>query len=359
MLIISTAILMNISMDQNKINFSSENYAGVQPDIMNALASANKSSFPSYGNDPYTQEAASVFKSLFGEEIEVFFAFNGTGANNFGIGSVVERYHSIFCTDVAHLFVDESTAPETFIGARIYPVRSVNGKMSIEDLRSRLNRINDVHHPQPKVVSITQPTEYGTVYSLQEIRDIKEVCTHYSMVLHVDGARYFNAAFHLGGSLKEISADIDILTLGGTKIGMMFGEAVIFFNPGKTPSYKYHLKRSMQLASKNRFMAVQFMAVLKEDLWKKIAAHANSLALSFSQEIASIPSIEVLYPVESNAVFVTMPAAVYKKMQEVATFYLWNEERNEYRFMFSFDTRQSDVIGFIDRLKIEMNISDH
>lgn len=345
-------------MIQNKINFSSENYAGVQPEIMNALAGANQNSFPSYGNDPYTQEAAGIFKNLFGEDIEVFFAFNGTGANNFGIGSVVERYHSIFCTDIAHLFVDESTAPETFIGARIYPVHSVNGKMSIEDLRSRLNRVNDVHHPQPKVVSITQPTEYGTVYSLEEIRLLKEVCTQYSMILHVDGARYFNAALHLGGSLKEISADIDILTLGGTKIGMMFGEAVIFFKPDKSPSYRYHLKRSMQLASKNRFMAVQFMAVLKEDFWKKIACHANGLALSFAREIATIPSIEVLYPVQSNAVFITMPVSVYQKMQEHATFYLWNEGRNEYRFMFSFDTQQSDITGFLEKLKIEISLCD-
>lgn len=340
-------------MNQPKINFGSENFAGVQPEIMNALAAANTGQVPSYGNDAYSQATVELFKQEFGDNIDVYFTFNGTGANNFGIGAVVERYQSIFCTDVSHLFVDESTAPETFIGCRIYPVNSANGKISVTDLRARIKRVNDIHHPQARIVTLTQPTEYGTVYSIEELRQIKAVCTEHAMLLHVDGARFFNAAASLGGTLKEITADagVDILTLGGTKIGMMFGEAVIFFNPVKPPTYKFNLKRSMQLASKNRFIAVQFQAVLLDELWRRIATHANQLALSFSKAVTSFPEIELAYPVDTNAVFLKMPKAVALELQEFATFYLWNEARNEYRFMFSFDSTQEEADLLCERLR--------
>jgi threonine aldolase len=339
--------------NQGKINLSSENYAGVHPDIMDALAKANTGSAPSYGNDGYTKETVALFKQHFGDDIDVYFAFNGTGANNFGIGSVTEKFSSIFCTDVAHLMVDESTAPETFIGCRMYPVNQTDGKIVLSDLKSKIKRFGDVHHPQPKLISLTQPTEYGTVYTLDELKAIKQVCTDNGMLLHVDGARFFNAAAYLNATLKQISADagVDILTLGGTKSGLMFGEAVIFFNTDKPGSHKYNLKRSMQLASKNRFIAVQFDALLRGGLWKEIAEHSNNLALKLKMLLSQIPSLEFTQPVETNAVFVKLPASIYDKTQEFSSFYEWNEEKSEYRFMISFNTTEEEIKTFVDKLR--------
>src|SRR3569833_2001596 len=176
----------------NKINFARENYAPVHPQIMEALLASNNGNQPSYGNDEISQEIIQLFKKEFGDSIEVYFVFNGTGANNFGFSCMVERHHSVFCSDVAHLYVDESIAPEAIIGCRLYPVRSVNGKIVPDELKKAIKRIGDVHHPQPKVVSLTQPTEYGTVYTIDEMRSIKNICTANNMLLHVDGARFFN-----------------------------------------------------------------------------------------------------------------------------------------------------------------------
>jgi len=292
----------------NKINFASENYAGVQTDIMQALAEANTGAAPSYGNDVYTAETIGVIKEHFGDDIEVYFTFNGTGANNFGLSAVAARFNSIFCTDVAHLYVDESTAPESFTGCRLYPVMSTSGKVAAADLKAAIKRAGDIHHPQPGIVSLTQPTEYGTVYTTEELQAIKAICNENNLLLHVDGARFFNAAPFLDASLKEMTREtgIDILTLGGTKAGMMFGEAVIFFDKDASGSRKYYLKRSMQLASKNRFIAAQFKAMLQNDLWRKLAVHTNNLAKEFEKQVAGIPGIKIAHPVETTAVFLNM-----------------------------------------------------
>jgi len=183
----------------HKINFASENYAPVHPQLMEALIEANTGNQPSYGNDDITRETVQLFKKIFGDNIDVHFVFNGTGANNFGLSCMVERHHSIFCSDVAHLYVDESNAPEAVLGCRLYPVKSANGKIIIDELKKSIKRIGDVHHPQPKVISLTQPTEYGTVYTLDELKAIKDICTANNMLLHVDGARFFNAAVFRDG----------------------------------------------------------------------------------------------------------------------------------------------------------------
>jgi threonine aldolase len=341
-----------------KISFASENFCGAHDLIMNALIDANTGNMPSYGKDPFTADTVALFRDVFGDDIEVYFTFNGTGANNFGLGAVTKRHHSIFCSDVAHLYVDESTAPETFIGCRLYPVNSKSGKIVPDDLKSRLGRVGDLHHPQPGVVSLTQPTEYGTVYSIGELKAIKAVCTENNMLLHVDGARFFQAAEHLHVSLKELSRDVgvDILTLGGTKAGLLFGEAVIFFNArvgdgfrGAGDGFRFDLKRSMQLASKNRFIAVQFQRLLQGELWREIAGHTNELARYFAGEIEGI--LELAHPVESNAVFVRMPRSLHGKMQEVASFYWWNEERSEARFIFSFNNTKEEIGRFVERLR--------
>ncbi|MBS1527602.1 MAG: aminotransferase class I/II-fold pyridoxal phosphate-dependent enzyme [Bacteroidetes bacterium] len=336
-----------------KINFASENYAGAQPDIMQALADVNKGSVPSYGNDEYTADAIATIKRHFGDDIEVYFTFNGTGANNFGLGAVAARFNSIYCSDVAHLYVDESTALESFTNCRLYPVPSESGKIILSELKNAIKRIGDIHHPQPGVVSITQPTEYGTVYTVDELKAIKALCIENNLLLHADGARYFNAAAHLGLSLKEMTRDagIDILTLGGTKAGMMFGEAVIFFTRDTSGSRKYNLKRSMQLASKNRFIAAQFTRMLHDDLWLKLAGRTNNLAAEFEKRIANIPGISIAHPVETNAVFLKMSPAIHAKMQQHAYFYYWNDLKEEVRLVFSFDNTLEEIDEFIGLLK--------
>jgi threonine aldolase len=335
------------------INFASENYAGVQADMMQAVMDANKSHARSYGNDSYTAEAAKIIRDTFGADADVYFTFNGTGANNFGLASITNRYNSIFCSDVAHLYVDESTAPETFVGCRIFVVPSESGKISADELKISIKRAGDIHHPQPKVVSITQPTEYGTVYTIDELKAIKAMCVENNMLLHVDGARYFNAAVYLGTTLKEMTTDvgIDVLTLGGTKAGMMFGEAVIFFNKDQAEGYKYNLKRSMQLASKNRFIAAQFTAMLKDNTWQNLAAYTNGLAKEFEKRIASIPQIAVMHPVETNAVFLKMSPALHEKMQHHTHFYYWNDLKEEVRLVFSFDNTIEEIERFIELLR--------
>jgi threonine aldolase len=337
----------------SKINFASENYAGVQQDIMQALADVNTGSAPSYGNDGYTAEGVAAIKSHFGDHIEVFFTFNGTGANNFGLGAAAARYNSIYCSDVAHLYVDESTAPESFTGCRLYAIKSEAGKISPADLKAAVKRAGDIHHPQPGVVSLTQPTEYGTVYTIAELQAIKAICNDNNLLLHVDGARFFNAAVYLDASLKEMTREtgIDILTLGGTKAGMMYGEAVIFFNKDSSGSRKYHLKRSMQLASKNRFIAAQFSAMLNNDLWKKLAIQTNMLAKEFERQISGISGIRIAQPVETNAVFLNMSPELHAKMQQHAYFYYWNDLKGEVRLVFSFDNTTEEITEFVQLLK--------
>src|SRR5450755_416671 len=341
-------------MEDEKINFSSENFSGVHDLIMKALIDANRSNMPSYGSDPVTLDTITLFKEVFGKDIEVYFTFNGTGANNFGLGCVVGKHHSVFCSDIAHVYVDESTSPKTFMGCRLYPVKSENGKIVLDDLKSRIKRAGDLHHPQPKVISLTQPTEYGTVYSIAELKAIQAVCAQKNMLLHVDGARFFNAATYLNASLMDISqaVGVDILTLGGTKQGLMYGEAVIFFNPAVNNDFRFHLKRSMQLASKSRFIAIQFQALLRNNLWQEIARHTNELAACFRKEIEGITALKLSRPVESNAVFFRMPKMLHEKMQETATFYWWNEEESEARFIFSFNNTLEDVRRFGEKLRL-------
>jgi threonine aldolase len=334
------------------INFASENYAGVQPDMMQALLDVNNGHVRSYGNDEYTLEAGNLIRETFDADAEVYFTFNGTGANNFGLAGITNKYHSIFCSDVAHLYVDESTAPESFVGCRIFVIPSESGKITSDELRASIKRTGDIHHPQPKVVSLTQPTEYGTVYTIDELKAIKAICVDNNMLLHVDGARYFNATISLGTTLKQMTTDvgIDVLTLGGTKAGMMFGEAVIFFNKDQSEGYKYNLKRSMQLASKNRFIAAQFIAMLTNKTWHKLAAHTNSLAKEFEKRIAEVPSIKIVHPVQTNAVFLKMSPALHEKMQQHAHFYYWNDLKEEVRLIFSFDNTTEEIDRFIKLL---------
>ncbi len=334
--------------------FCSENYDAADPAILKALVKSNKGFVPSYGEDEYTQKAKELLQHAFGRsDIEVFFCFNGTGANNFALGSIAQRHTAVLCSDVSHLYTAESTAPETFTGCRLYPVKSINGKISVADLLSNINRSNGVHLPPAAVLTITQPTEYGTVYSREELQEISRCCKKYQVLLHIDGARLFNALAATEGSLSEFAklSAADVITLGGTKSGLLFGEAVVFFNSKRFANLPFQHKRSMQLASKNRFIAAQFCALLKNDYWKQLASKTNSLATYCAKKLADIHNTQAAYPVETNMVFLAMSTARFNKLQKMAHFYRWDEERKEVRLVFSLSNTRADIDHFLEAYK--------
>ena len=330
--------------------FSSENYDGAHSAIIESIVKCNKGFEPSYGKDKYSLQAIQLIKKLLNKkDIEVFFCFNGTGANNFAIGAVTEKYSSVFCSDTAHIYRAESTAPETFTGARLFPVKSNQGKIIAEELQWQLSKSNGVHLPIPAVVTISQPTEYGTVYSADELKKIAEICRQHHVLLHIDGARIFNALAAMKCSLSEFIklSKADLLTLGGTKAGLLFGEAVIFFNSNRFKHLAFNHKRSMQLASKNRFIAAQFSALLSNDLWKENAAFTNDLASYFEKGVLETPGAEIIYPVETNSVFMKMRPSVYKQLQKTAHFYLWDENREMVRLIFSINNTKKEIDLFL------------
>ena len=326
--------------------FSSENFDGTHPAMIKALIKANKGFAASYGKDAYTLKAINDFKKAFGaNDIKVFFCFNGTGANNFALSSITEKHCAILCSDVSHLYTAESTAPETFTGCRLYPLQTLHGKIVMEDLLRKIKTKNDIHRPPATVLTITQPTEYGTIYDAKELKMIAKHCKANNILLHVDGARLFNALAAMDCSLAEFVkvSGADALTLGGTKSGMMFGEAVIFFNSKRFVNIAYEHKRSMQLASKNRFIATQFSAMLNNVLWKKIAAHTNGLAKYFEQELMKTGKWPVTCPVQTNMVFMKMGKDNFERLNAGIHFYQWDEEQEEVRFAFSFSNTKKDV----------------
>ncbi len=342
-------------------SLASDNYAGVLPEIMRALTAANVGHASSYGNDPYSKSALAIFRQNFGELSDVRFVFNGTGANVLSVSSAIDPYSSIICSDISHMYVDESTAPETFTGCRLIPVATnKNGKMDVDSIKSKLIRIGDEHHPQPRIVTITQPTEYGTVYQLEEIREIAKLLKPYNIYLHMDGARIFNALVTLNCSMKDMITDtgVDIVSVGGTKLGMLFGEAVVVINPELAKNIKYMHKKSMQLSSKNRFIACQFEALLTNDYWYSFAKHANEMADYLKNRLKEIPEIVITKPVEANAVFAIIPKDWIATMQENKAFYVWDEDSNEVRLMCSFDTTKAEIDEFTTCIKGLTSLQD-
>lgn len=330
-------------MNSYPVAFASENYAGVHPEIIESLAKANEGYERSYGNDNYTARATKAFRQHFGEIAEVHYSFNGTGGNVFALGTMLNRYEALVCADVAHVYEAESTAFEAFTGCRMFPVESVHGKITPATIATRLTRVGDVQHPQVRAITITQPTEYGTIYSAKELKLLSEYAKQNNLLLHIDGSRLFNAAASTGLSLKEITAGADVITVGGTKSGMMFGEAVVFLNPELFAHKNYLLKRSMQLSSKTRFIACQFEAMLNNDLWKRIGTHANAMATYLADKLKNIEGINVSRPVETNAVFAILPEKWIAPLQQQIPFYTWDTETNEVRFMCSFNTTHDHI----------------
>lgn len=333
--------------------FASDNYSGAHPEIMEALVRANVEHQGAYGNDEFTARTIKKFKEYFTNDTEVFFVYNGTGANVLGLSSLTKSFHSILCSELAHINVDESTAPEKFTGCKLIGIPTKDGKIYPQHVEEKIQRVGDQHHPQARVISISQSTEYGTVYTIDEIKALSVVAKKYNLYLHMDGSRISNAAVSLNNEFRSFTceAGVDILSFGGTKNGMMFGEAVVVFNPELAQDLSYIRKQGMQLHSKMRFISAQFEAFLSNDLWKRNASHANAMAKKLEEGLRSIPQITVTQSVDGNGVFALFPKEIIDKLQQEIFFYVWNDRTNEVRLMCSFDTTEDEINRFIKKVK--------
>ena len=329
-------------------SFASDNNAGVHPEILEAIARANDGHVIAYGDDRCTRSAVAKLEEHFGSGIKVFFTFNGTGANVLGLQALTRPYQAVLCSDYAHIYTDECGAPEKHLGSKLIPLAHKDGKISLDSVRHAYHGIGDQHHVQAKVIAITQATEMGTVYQPDEIRALTEFAHEHDMFLHMDGARIANAAAGLRQTLRQATRDlgVDVLSFGGTKNGIMGGEAVVFFNPALGADFLYLRKQGMQLASKMRFIAVQFEALLTDDLWRRSAEHANRMAKVLEAEVRKIPQVRVVWKVEANGVFAQIPRHAIEKIKERYFFYPWIEDEGIVRWMCSFDTTEEDVREF-------------
>ena len=328
--------------------FASDNNAGAHPEIIAAIAKANDGHVVAYGDDDYTRAAVAKFEEHFGPGIKVYFTFNGTGANVLGLLPLCRPHQAVLCSDFAHIYTDECAAPEKFLGSKLIPLPHQAGKITVEQVEHAYHGIGDQHHVQPKVVSITQANEMGTVYTAEEIRALAHFAHERGMFLHMDGARLANAAVTLGQTLRQATRDlgVDVLTFGGTKNGMVFGEAIVFFDPAFGVDFLFVRKQGMQLASKMRFIAAQFEALLTNDLWRRSAEHSNRMAKLLEAELRRIPQVRIVWKVESNGVFAQIPRQAIEKIKERYFFYPWIEAECIVRWMCSFDTTEEDVREF-------------
>lgn len=336
--------------------FGSDNFSGVLPEVFKALEEASYGHQHSYGEDEYSAKAIADFKAIFGENIEVFFVYNGTGANILSLSAFTRSHHAIICAETAHINVDECGAIEKQSGSKLLTVPTFDGKLNIGLIENHMHGFGDQHHAQPKIISLTQCTELGTVYSREELKEICDYAHAHNMYVHMDGARLSNAVAYLGCSPREITADvgIDVLSFGGTKNGMMFGEAVVFFNTSTANEIPFIRKQLMQLHSKTRFIAAQFSAVLKDNLWLKTASHANRMAQKLANEATKIPGVRITQEVQGNEIFAIIPRDKIQVLQEKCFFYVWDENASEVRWVCSFDTTESDIIEFVNLLRAEL-----
>lgn len=339
-----------------KKTFASDNNAGVHPEVMKAIERANAGHAVGYGADPFTESATRKMKEHFGDDIEVFFVFGGTGANVITLKALTDSFNSIVCASTAHIVTDECGAPEKFTGCKLLTIPSEDGKITAEQIEKTIRGKGDQHHSQESVVSITQVTEKGTIYTPEEIKEIAAVSHKYNLALHLDGARICNAAAALGINLKEATVDlgVDVLSFGGTKNGLMYGEAVLFFNRKYSQNFKFFRKQGMQLASKMRFIAVQFEALLTDDLWRRNAEHSNRMAALLAKEVANIPGVKIMNKIEANSIFAALPREVIPSLQEEFFFYIFDDAVPIVRWMTSYDTTEEDIAAFTDAIKKAM-----
>ncbi|MDY6371250.1 MAG: low specificity L-threonine aldolase [Bacteroidales bacterium] len=336
-----------------KRGFGSDNHSGISPEILQAIADANVDHALAYGDDEWCQRAEALFREHFGEQARVYFVFNGTGANVLNIDAMCRSHEAVVCAETAHINVDECGAPQRVVGCRLLTVDTPDGKLTPELVKTRLHGFGFEHHSQPRAISISQPTELGTLYTLQEIKALADLAHEYNMYLHIDGARLANAAVALGCTFRQMTTDlgVDCLSFGGTKNGMLMGESVVLLNPALDVDMKYRRKQMTQLSSKMRFTAAQFEAYLTTGLWRRNAEHSNRMAQLLHAELQGIPTVRVMYPVQVNSVFAQLPADVWHRLQEEYFFYDWDEANDVVRWMCSFDTTEEDIRAFVAALR--------
>lgn len=336
-------------MSQKKISLASDNWAPAHPLIIKALVDANEGCAPSYGADPWTEEAQKLIQEVFKSDCKVFMVPTGTGGNVFALKLSCRSHESILCTDIAHIQYHESGAVEALVGAKLLTVPHQMGKVVPEEVLKRLKieRAFGKHSTSPRILSIAQSTEVGTVYSLKELKELSKLCKEEGLLFHIDGSRLYNAAVSLGASLHEIirAASADILSLGGTKNGLIGAESLLIFNPQLQEGGDYLQKQTLQLLSKMRYLSAQYPPFFKNDLWRNLAAHANQKAREIASIIQAIPQLALSYPVETNQVFFTAPPSWIPLIQEKIFCHLWDREKNELRFIASWNTSEEDVNG--------------
>jgi threonine aldolase len=331
-------------------SFGSDNHAGVHPEVLAAIAEANADHAVAYGADPWTARAEEVLRSHFGEAAQSYLVFNGTGANVTGLRACCRAWEGVICAATAHMNVDEGGAPESIAGLKLMTTATQDGKLTPADIKRLVERVGDEHAVQARVVSITQSTELGTLYTPDELAVLAEEVHGLGLLLHVDGSRLANAAASLGVPLRAISTDagVDVLSFGATKNGALGTEAIVFLTPGLADGMKYLRKQSMQLASKGRFLAAQVVALMDSDLWLRSATHANAMASRLDAAVRDLPGVTVTQRVQANAVFATLDPVATAKLQEDWYFYVWDEATGEVRWMCSWDTTEDEVDAFAE-----------
>ena len=336
-------------------SFASDNTSGVLPEVLAAISDVNSGPAIGYGDDPYTQKLRQQMDELFNREVTTLLAYGGTGANVVGLQAMLKPWEAVICTKSSHINIDECAAPEKFLSAKLIDLESEDAKIKPEMLQKEIEVLGIVHHAQPGAISLTQSTEYGTLYSIDELKELIDICRRSGLRVHMDGARIANATAALGLSVAEFTCDlgVDILSFGGTKNGMAYGEAIIVFDKELATAAEYIQKQSAQLPSKMRYISAQFSAMLENDLWLKHASHANMMAARLADGLELIEGVELTQNVEVNAVFLKLPAQSKRLLQDWSYFYDWEQE-NEVRLMTSFETTEEDVKKMVDGVRWAM-----
>jgi threonine aldolase len=333
-------------MTDHTQQFASDNYSGICPEVWTAMAEANRGHERAYGEDSWTARAADRFRQLFETDCEVFFAFNGTAANSLALASLCQSYHSVICSETAHVETDECGAPEFFSnGSKLLTARTLGGKLTAETIREVALKRQDIHYPKPRVVTLTQATEVGTVYRPEEVAAISQVCKELKLNLHMDGARFSNACAFLGCSPAELTwkAGVDVLCFGGTKNGMAVGEAILFFNKDLAEDFDYRCKQAGQLASKMRYLSAPWVGLLQDDAWLRYANHANRCARLLAELVADVPGVSLMFPVEANGVFLQLSETAIERLRAWGWRFYTFIGAGGARFMCSWDTEEARV----------------
>ena len=333
-------------MTDHTQQFASDNYSGICPEVWATMAEANRGHERAYGEDSWTARAADRFRQLFETDCEVFFAFNGTAANSLALASLCQSYHSVICSETAHVETDECGAPEFFSnGSKLLTARTLGGKLTAETIREVALKRQDIHYPKPRVVTLTQATEVGTVYRPDEVAAISQVCKELKLNLHMDGARFSNACAFLGCSPAELTwkAGVDVLCFGGTKNGMAVGEAILFFNKDLAEDFDYRCKQAGQLASKMRYLSAPWVGLLQDDAWLRYANHANRCARLLAELVADVPGVSLMFPVEANGVFLQLSETAIERLRAWGWRFYTFIGAGGARFMCSWDTEEARV----------------